>query len=131
MIYGILFLIVFIITIFLYVPLDEIKGAALPITLFFTLSFLSYKAFESITLPYNIHHVRTYFEYKQLLDNSTSIPICIEKIDEGVFREGQCLNNIIVTNDKELISVINLLYNTDIEKELYEYNKLQNNLIEK
>lgn len=129
MIYGILFLIVFIITIFLYVPLYEIKEAALPITIFFVMAFLLYKITESITLPYNIHHIRAYSKYKQLLDNNTSIPICIEKIDEGVFREGQCLNNVIVTNDKQLVSVINLLYNTDIEKELYEYNKSQNNSI--
>lgn len=128
MIYGILLLIVLIIVIFLYIPLDEIKEAILPVTLFVIVAFLLYKITDYIELPkYNTYHITIYHKYKQLLDNNTNIPICIEKIDEGIFREGQCLNNVIITNNKQLISTINLLYNTDIEKEIYEYNKVQNN----
>lgn len=43
MIYGILLLIVFIVIIFLYVPLDDIKEAVLPVTFFILVSFLLYK----------------------------------------------------------------------------------------
>lgn len=130
MIYGILLLIVLIIIVFLYVPLDELKEAVLPIIFIIIIGFLLYKIANYIELPkYNIKYITTYHKYKQLLDNNTDIPVCIEKIDEGIFRKGQCLNNIIITNNKQLISVINLLYNTDIEKELYEYNKAQSNLI--
>lgn len=66
--------------------IEDIIQGILALIIAIIVVFLIYKIIESVIPSYNMHHIKAYHKYKQLLDNSTNIPICIEKIDKGIFR---------------------------------------------
>ena len=71
--------------------------------------------------PQKTPSIKEYERYINTVENNTSLTICT-KTSGGVYGAA-CVESITINNKNDLIAYINYKYNTDVLKDIEDFNK--------